>query len=391
MKGNIITTERCMLCGTILKHDDRRHGLFCPEHPQISCVKVFIVRFGRLIQRQFSTYDKAAQFLNGLRFKTGEGTFDVKDYLSDKPYSFTLLAEKYLRRKQSLKSFANRRTQIKKAQDYFGDANVKYITGADIEDYLYSLPNISEKTRHNYKSSLHDFFTWVKKQQIIQILPPFPEIKYELGYRTITDIDTQQAIIQKVRDLSEKKNPKTWLGLDLLATYVNLRPGDLLKIKEKDIDLADGVITIHYPTKTKNKLKTVRLLPDHIEFIRGIKNQFPALPEIKFFRHHDNKSNNLPQNTPFGINYFRKWWNRACKELGVTGLDMYGGTRHTSTTAIARMAGTQCAREATAHETNRAFDRYCQFQNDTAFQMAGLLKEKKKGEVINFPQKGQKH
>jgi len=91
MKGNIITTEKCMVCGTTLKHDDRRHGLFCPNHPQISCVKVFVVRFGRHIQRQFNNYDKAAQFLNGLRFKTGEGSFDIKDYASDKPYSFRVL------------------------------------------------------------------------------------------------------------------------------------------------------------------------------------------------------------------------------------------------------------------------------------------------------------
>lgn len=47
------------------------------------------------------------------------------------------------------------------AQEYFHDANVKYITGADIEDYLFEIPDISEKTRYNYKSALHDFFKWV--------------------------------------------------------------------------------------------------------------------------------------------------------------------------------------------------------------------------------------
>ncbi len=104
MKGNIITTERCMVCDKVLKHDDRRHGLFYPNHPQISVVKIFIIRFGRHIQRQFSYYNKAAQFLNGLRFKTGEGSFDVKDYLSDKPYSFQALSEKYLKRKKNLVS-----------------------------------------------------------------------------------------------------------------------------------------------------------------------------------------------------------------------------------------------------------------------------------------------
>ncbi len=390
MKGNIITTEKCMICGATLKHDDRRHGLFCPEHPQISCVKVFVVRFGRHIQRQFNNYDKAAQFLNGLRFKTGEGSFDLKDYASDKPYSFRVLSEKYLKRKKHLKSFKEKRRHIKVAQEYFYDGNVKYITGADIEDYLFDIKNISEKTRANYASALSDFFKWVLKRQIIKIIPPFPEINFELGYRTITDPQTQRAIIEKVRDLSEDKNPKIWFGIDLLATYVNLRPGDLLKIKEKDIDLIHGVITIHYPTKAKNKIKTVRLLPDHIEEFKELKEQFPALPELKFFRHHGGIPSQKP-NTPFGPKYFKVWWDRACEKLGVQGLDLYGGTRHTSTTEIARLAGTQNAREASAHETNKAFDRYCQFQNDTAFKMAGLLrKNKTDAEVLEFPKKAGK-
>ena len=92
----------------------------------------------------------------------------------------------------------------------------------------------------------------------------------------------------------------------------------------------------------------------------------------------------LKVNAPFGPKYFKVWWDRACNELGVEGLDLYGGTRHTSTTEIARRAGTQNAREASAHDSNKAFDRYCQFQNDTAFKMAELLK-KDSAEILAFP------
>lgn len=56
------------------------------------------------------------------------------------------------------------------------------------------------------------------------------------------------------------------------------------------------------------------------------------------------------------------------------GLDLYGGTRHTTTTEIARRAGTINARKASAHESNKAFDRYCQYQEDTAFDMAKIVK-----------------
>ncbi len=186
-----------------------------------------------------------------------------------------------------------------------------------------------------------------------------------------------------MRELTEEINPKIWFGIYLLATYVNLRPGDLLKIREKDINAAYGLITIHYPTKSKNKLKTVRLLQEHIDYFAEIKQRFTAVPELKFFRHHCGIKS-MKVNAPFGPKYFKVWWDRACNELGVEDLDLYGGTRHTSTTEIARRAGTQSAREASDHETNKAFDRYCQFQNDTAFKMVELLK-KDSAEILEFP------
>lgn len=387
MKGNIITTERCMVCGLVLKHDERRGGLFCPEHPQIACVKKFIVRFGRHIQRQFNNYKDAARFLNGLRFKTDEGTFDVKDYSSDKPYSFYLQSEKYLKRKRNLKSFKEKKRHIKVAQEYFIEANVKYITAADIDDYLFDIENISEKTRANYASCLHDFFKWIKKRGVIKDVPDFPVIDFELGWRTLTDRETQQAILDKVYEMTGAKNPKVWFGIELLSTYVNLRPGDLFKIREKDIDLKYGDITIHYPTKKKNNLKTVRLIPEHVEIFKQLKEEFKAVPELLFFRHHGGVKS-VKVNQPFGEKYFYKAWKAACEKLNVDGLDLYGGTRHTSTTEIKKRAGEKNAKEATEHGTDRAFRRYCQYQSDTAFQMAQILKSD--GKIFDFPKKENK-
>lgn len=386
MKGNIITTERCCLCNAILRHDDRRHGLFCPEHRQISAVRIFIVRFGRQVQKRFNSYDKAAQFLNGMRFKTSEGTFDALDYSSEKPYSFINLSEKYLKRKQTLKSFKEARRHIQVAQAYFKDTNVKEISGADIEDYLFSIEGISEKTRANYMSRISDFWKWILKRQVINLaqMPVFPDIDFELGYRTITDMETQEAIIQKVFDMTYKLNPKIWLGIDLLATYVNLRPGDLLKLREADVDVIHGELTFRYPTKRKNKLKKTRLLDRHVEEIAKAKERYPALPGVLFFRHHGGFQR-VEHDQPFGPKFLKTRWDAACHELGIHDLDLYGGTRHTTTTEIARRAGTDNARKASAHETNKAFDRYCQYQEDTAFEMAQIVKGS--GRVIPLKKK----
>ncbi len=392
MKGNIFSRKKCCMCGGSLVHDERRHGLFCKKHPQIAAVSKFTVRFGRDIQKQFSNYQNAAQFLNGIRFKTSEGTFDFKDYKAEKPYSFINLSNKYLNKKRNLKSFKDKKRHIVVAQEYFGERNIKEITGADVEDYLFSIENISEKTRANYKSSISDLWKWCLKRQILNLaqMPYFPEIDYELGYRNITDLETQRKIVDKVYEMTYKTNPKIWFGIELLSTYVNLRPGDLLKLNESDVDEINGVLTFRYPTKKKNKLKTTRMIDEHTETLKDLKEEFPALPHIPFFRHHGGIKGIKP-NTVFGPKYFRIRWNAACKELGIEGLDLYGGTRHTTTTEIARLAGTENARKASAHTTNKAFDRYCQFQEESAFDMAKIVKsESKKSKIKQFRKKTKK-
>ncbi|WP_153307612.1 hypothetical protein [Desulfospira joergensenii] len=117
------------------------------------------------------------------------------------------------------------------------------------------------------------------------------------------------------------------------------------------------------------RFKTVRLLDHHIETFQELKKQFLALPDIPFFRLHGGIQSVQP-NQSFGQKYFKKWWDRACDELGVQGFDLYDGTRHTTTTKIDRRTGSDNARKASAHETNKVFDRYCQFQDDTSFEMA---------------------
>ena len=52
----------------------------------------------------------------------------------------------------------------------------------------------------------------------------------------------------------------------------------------------------------------------------------------------------------------------------------YGGTRHTTTTAWAIEVGEAGAKEATGHDTNKAFHRYCQAQEIRALEMAKVVR-----------------
>ena len=139
MKGNITTREICFVCKSNLIHDERRNGCFCPEHPQVGAT-TFIVRFGSDIYRRFKNYQQATQFLTGLRYKTGEGSYDPNDYRKENPNGFRNLSERYLKKKANKKSFSNIRNYIRVAQEHFGDTNVKYINSADIDEFLFDIP-----------------------------------------------------------------------------------------------------------------------------------------------------------------------------------------------------------------------------------------------------------
>ena len=42
---------------------------------------------------------------------------------------------------------------------------------------------VKEKTKHNILSTIHHFYTWMKRRQEIASLPDFPVVTFELGYR----------------------------------------------------------------------------------------------------------------------------------------------------------------------------------------------------------------
>jgi hypothetical protein len=87
------------------------------------------------------------------------------------------------------------------------------------------------------KSVLVQFWKWVVRREKLVEMPEFPEIGFEMGFREIVDINTQTAIIDKVKELSWSLNPKIWWGIKILSENPNVRPGELRDIKEGDIQL----------------------------------------------------------------------------------------------------------------------------------------------------------
>ena len=354
MRGRIYSDQKCPICGGQFVYDGLRSGLFCPKHPDQIANGRFRVQFGRDTRRRFSHFIEAERFLNFLRVHQDNGTYDPRDYRSNHPLGFESLALKWLEVKKKEvkpKSYNNLRNYMTKAIAVWGQMNVKSIGYGEIEDFLHS-QEVSDKTKSNMKSGFHSFFVWVKRREKIP-MPEFPETPFELGFRTIIDKDTQAAIIDEVYRLTYHVNPKVWLGIKWLATYISIRPGELLNLREKDIDIKLGYFIIPHPKEKRPKL--VPMIDEDIEILETMPQ---GLPELYFFRHVKGISG-ASAGEPFGKKYLYKWWKKACRNLGIAGVDLYGGTRHSSTTALREYyTPEEIRRSGTLHSTNKAFDRY---------------------------------
>ena len=375
MRGNIFSRQKYFVCGGRLVHDERRGGCFCEDHPQVAATGGFVLKFGKEIRQESVSYDKLARKLTALRYHVDEDDFDPRDYQADKPLALNKLIFEYQKEKegQKLKTIGNIRNYIKVATAFFNDANVKTIRKPALKKFLKSL-NVSDKTKSNYLTTIRDFYTWLVDEEIISHhqVPDFPKTDFELGWRTLTNWETQNAILDKIYEMTWGINPKIWIGIDLLRTHANIRPGDLLKLVESDFDMNTGFVSIWMPTKRRNEKKSIKLLEDQVEMVREMKRRFPAVGMVKFFRHHGGVQS-VKHGQPFGEKYFYKWWIRACDELGIKGLDLYGGTRHTTTTELGKRYGREAAREANENRTNKAFERYCQVRGERAQEMTLLV------------------
>lgn len=382
MTGGIYSDQKCPICGESYR-DDGRRGLFCPRHPDRQATR-FRIKFKGICKR-FTSYEEACRFLTGIRFKTDEHTFDARDYKTDNPLGFAALADKYLDvkiKKIKPRSYNNTRNYMHQAIDHFKGTSIKEINYAEIEDFLYCRTNISDKTRANMKSVLHDFWTWLKKRRIVEGVPEMPSITFQLGFRKTIDKETQQAIIDEVKRCSFNINPKIWLGIKWLATYISIRPGELIRIVEGDFDLRNKLVLI--PDPKEKRPKYVPLLDEDIEIIKSFP---PAIPTIPFFRHPKGVSG-ATEGEAFGPRLLYKWWKIACTNLGIGDVDLYGGTRHSSAKALRHAFSPEQIKRATMHSTNKAFERYFSMELDDVRNIYAGTKAPDKVDTTLTPNNG---
>ncbi len=351
MKGGVYSDEKCPLCQSRFTHIEPK-GLFCPDHPHVTPTR-FKVKFGRLCKR-FRSYSEAYRFLTGCRFKTDEKTYDPRDYQKDKPLGFENLARRWIEKKKPYtKSWRTLKWRIGYASAHFKDTNIKDIDYPELEDLVDVLPgHLSGKTRHDIMSTVRSLFSWCLKRRLLrpdQVPQDWPEIPYELGWRQTVTKEVQSAVIDEVGRISPYR---VWIAVKWLSTYISIRPIELIHIQEKDFDLELGVVFVRH-SKTR-QAKIIPMLSEDLEIVRSFPKAFPEMP---FFRHEKGNGGAKPGQR-FGKDYLYKWWKKACQNLGVENIDLYGGTRHSSARALRELRTPEEIKRATMHSSNKAFERY---------------------------------
>jgi integrase len=321
------------------------------------------VRYGKLTKR-FKKHEKekAEYFLNGLRYKDYEGTFDIRDYRQDQPLGFENLVKAYLIDRRHLKAVSKYKQRLRFGVEAWGNRNIKDIGYADLSALFNNLRDRgkSEYYIKHIRDCLRSFFNWLVDTDHIQVTqkPKMPKVKAHAALRKVLRKSDQSNILDEIYRLSWNENPKIYIGCLWLSTYINIRPSELINIKEKHIDLSSGTILI--PNPKEGEPKYVYLLPEDIETVDSFGKSFP---ELYFFRHIKGKGGAKP-NGRFGVNYLHNWWRKACKNLNIDGVSLYPGTRHTSAIDMRTRTTPEAVKRATGHKNNRAFERYLQVTGD---------------------------
>ena len=349
MVGGIYSREKCLLCGKNLRDNGR--GMACPVHPRQQSNRGIYVKVAGITKRFNTDYAAANRFLTGIRFKKDEGSFDRRDYASERPLAFSNLVAKWLEYKKDEVSSGYYQHLLDygtKGTDFFGLRSIKDIEFADLEDFAKSL-SVANKTRKNILDALHHFWVWCKRRKVISEIPEFPVIHFELGYRQVVGKDTQIRIVDEVEKIAPLK---TWLAIRWLCTYINVRPAEMISLQEAHIDLENAMLLFPHPKE--KKYKTAPLIEEDVAIIKTLPVAISG--DMLFFRHDSGE--------PFGKKYLYKTWKKACRNLGIEGVDLYGGTRHSSARALRQYCSPEQIRRATGSATNTAFERYFRIESD---------------------------
>lgn len=222
----------------------------------------------------------------------------------------------FLKSKESLRSFSQKKTYFNRVLEHFDGRDVRHITRLDVKQYLASL-NMKPASKMVFKSALKEILDLALDNDVITTNPA-ADIKNEPRE---TDVDFFSE--DEVALIMSKSTG--WMKAYLsIAFYTGLRPSEILGLQLGDI--SDTHISMRR-TRSRygighGKSKNARRSVPYPSFI---KDEIMSLKSKSIFMFGD-------IDDPYKV---RKVWDATLKELGLRHRKLYC-TRHTYATTMLR-------------------------------------------------------
>jgi integrase len=247
------------------------------------------------------TYDTAVDRLTEIGTAIKKGIFNPADFsdMKVKERKFENKIQVWLEQKGkeckdgdiSPSSLGNIQGYIKNYYlPFFSEWDVREIQYEQLEEFKDSLPDtLKKKTKSNILVSFHSFFTWLRKKGVRGEVPLFPVVDCidNSSERVALDYEQQAFYLKMI--------PEQYRDVLEFGMETGLRPGELVALKWKDIDIRNHRALIrrtisayvHILERTKGKSK--KFIPLSDRAIEILQKGATELPEAFVFINPDTK------------------------------------------------------------------------------------------------------
>ena len=237
---------------------------------------------------------------------------------------------------------------------------------AALEDWSLWLAdrNIGPKTRRNVMGGFHSFMSWLRRRGAIKEVPEVPWPKAPEHQPRILSPEAQDALLEAI--------PAERRGIFLAMALMGLRPGEARALDAADyregclfVDKAVKGPRRDSPIRGTKSGKGKRLpVPEVLE--EWIPEWVPPDARLQRAPLFVNPSHG-ERWTPSSI---RRTWEAACREVGIEGISVYEGCKHSfATEAIARGVPERHLQTYLGHADVRSTRRYALLADSALIQV----------------------
>ncbi len=238
---------------------------------------------------------------------------------------------------------------------FFNERSIHELTYGHLEDWSLSMARdqLSPKTRQNALGAFRSFLRWLKRREVLLKVPETPAVKVDEYLPRVLSIEDQDRVLREIPD--EER------GIVLALAHLGIRPGEARALDVADYQ--DGWLTVDKAVKG----------PGADAPIRGTKTgkgkRLPGSDELReWIERHVDRVGRL-SGAPLFVNprtgkrfthyALRDTWRRATEAVGLEGVRLYEGTKHTmATDAIRRGVSEHALQTFLGHADARSTRRY---------------------------------